>query len=818
MPLGRWEQLFRHMSKLAAPGPAGAPTDRQLLERFAARRDEAAFAVLVERHGTLVLGACRRILGDTADADDAFQATFLVLARKAGTGRWHDALGPWLHAVAWRVARKARADLLRRRLREEEVCDLPTSSPSEDVMWRDLRPVLDEEVLRLPAKYRAPIVLCYLEGRSNAEAAQQLGWPIGTVKGRLAQGRDLLHAQLTRRGLALSATALGTLPAAETAQASSSQVQATTSAALAFVTKPATARATAAAALAEGALHTMTLTKLKTVFVILLAVLVVGIGFVLAVRAAWQPSASAEPAEGPASSPAAKPGPGAPRLRAKWRSVRLPQGGQALAFTPDGQVLASAVPLGMIDLWQAPAGKKLRQLMGHRPEQPPEVLARMKGNPPRTSTLVFSADGKTLASGGNDKTVRLWEVATGKNKESWPCPIEPAALVFGLDGKLWAAGQTVQGKTNALMLWEVGTDERQRLPGKVVGPGSLCFSPDGRFLVWGEVVFHKGALVDKNRLHLWDVRAGKEVRVWEGNQVKRSSIHAASFSADGKLLLSAGQFDRSAHIWEVATGKEICSWIEDAKGVETAVLSPDGTRAACVRQSDLSVRCRDIGTGKEFRLGDADRAPAKLGQSVSLVFTPDGEALALGDEAWGKWAEVQAVRGNDAGAPAAALALEPRELEALWSDLGGEDAAAAYRAIARLRAAHRQAVSMLTARLRPARGSVRARQLIVDLGDNQFAVRQKAAAELEKLGESARAALEGALAGQPTLDVRQRVKQLLERLAPLTPEQVRELRAVRTLELIGTREARTLLKALAEGETGARLTEDARAALSRLGS
>jgi RNA polymerase sigma-70 factor (ECF subfamily) len=181
--------------------------DDQLLERFVRLRDETAFEALLRRHEPLVFGVCRKLLYDVHDAEDAFQATFLVLARKAGSVAPPSLLGHWLYGVATRVATRARKAALRR-AREQSGADLaavPSAAEKED---SDLAPLLHEEVRRLPDKYRRPVVLCYLEGKTNEEAAHQLQWPVGTVQGRLNRARALLRARLTRRGFALSASLL----------------------------------------------------------------------------------------------------------------------------------------------------------------------------------------------------------------------------------------------------------------------------------------------------------------------------------------------------------------------------------------------------------------------------------------------------------------------------------------------------------------------------------------------------------------------------------------------------------------------------------
>ncbi len=176
---------------------------------------QQAFRELVVRHGPMVLGICRHVLNQTQDAEDAFQATFLVLARKGATIRDHRVLSGWLHEVAYRLAAKLRTRTERRRALERQgMAMLPSAIEPDDqgerAAWNELRPVLHEEVNRLPEKYRIPVILSYLEGKTNEEVAELLHWPVGTVKGRLSRARDLLRSRLTKRGLALSAAFLMT--------------------------------------------------------------------------------------------------------------------------------------------------------------------------------------------------------------------------------------------------------------------------------------------------------------------------------------------------------------------------------------------------------------------------------------------------------------------------------------------------------------------------------------------------------------------------------------------------------------------------------
>ncbi|HZW34813.1 MAG TPA: sigma-70 family RNA polymerase sigma factor, partial [Isosphaeraceae bacterium] len=175
------------------------------------RRDESAFEALVTRHAPMVLGVCRRMLGDALDVEDAFQATFLVLVRRSRQLGPRDAIGPWLHGVAVRVALRARSRAARRRRHEPITLEFPAIAPVDPRPDPELGEILDQELSRLPAKYRSPLVLCYLEGRTHEEAAQQLQWPLGTLKGRLARARILMRSRLARRGLSPTAGAVAIL-------------------------------------------------------------------------------------------------------------------------------------------------------------------------------------------------------------------------------------------------------------------------------------------------------------------------------------------------------------------------------------------------------------------------------------------------------------------------------------------------------------------------------------------------------------------------------------------------------------------------------
>ncbi len=267
-------------------------TDGQLLRSFLFRHDEAAFEALVRRHGPMVRGVCRRVLRNLEDADDAFQAAFLVLIRKAPSLTTREVLGDWLHGVAYRTALKARVAASRRRMKEKQALRPEVCFEQEN--RSEWLPLLDEEVGRLPAKYRLPVVLCDIEGRTRKEAAQHLGWPEGTVSGRLSRARAMLARRLTRRGVVLSAATLAAGMASEaSARLPISVVRSICKAALGCAAGSAAGSVPAhVAALSEGVVKAMFVSKLKN------AVALVTVALVLTAGAgAWRYAAVAAPSE-----------------------------------------------------------------------------------------------------------------------------------------------------------------------------------------------------------------------------------------------------------------------------------------------------------------------------------------------------------------------------------------------------------------------------------------------------------------------------------------------------------------------------------------
>jgi RNA polymerase sigma factor (sigma-70 family) len=337
------DTVLRYIQRLVVRPEPDEASDAALLSRFIARRDERAFTALVDRHGPLVLRVCHRVLGDVHDAEDAFQAAFLVLARKADAVRPREALAAWLHGVARRVALKARSARARQ-LRGARPPAAPPADPRPDPLaelsGRELLLVLDEEVQRLPDVYRLPVILCCLEGRSREEAAQQLGWTPGSVKARLERGRAQLHGRLVRRGLTLSAG----LAAAEVARGAASAAVAaglaarTARGAAAFGVGRAAAEGVSAgaAALAGQALRAMALARPKVAGALLLATGALAAGLLLGRAAPTPPPAGDRTALTAPAAPVNNP-PGAPRDEA---DVPIDVSGRVL--DPQGRPLVGA--------------------------------------------------------------------------------------------------------------------------------------------------------------------------------------------------------------------------------------------------------------------------------------------------------------------------------------------------------------------------------------------------------------------------------------------------------------------------------------------
>jgi RNA polymerase sigma factor (sigma-70 family) len=334
MATSQTSELIQHLRRAVLLRDGAGLTDGQLLQNYIGRRDEAALAALVRRHGPMVWGVCRRLLRNYHDAEDAFQATFLVFVRKAASIASPELLANWLYGVAHQTALKARATTAKRGARERQVEEMPQPAVTERDIWNDLQPLLDRELSRLPDKYRSAIVLCELEGETRKEAARRLGVPEGTLAARLARGRKMLAVRLARHGLAVSAGSLAAVLAQNMASASApvAVVRSTIRAATLFAAGQAAAAggiSVKAVALTEGVLKAMFLTKLKIATAIVLGVGLLGISWGLyPTHAAAPPDRKQEAAPTPSSALGApgKQG-GKPAKDGQGeKTIRLPKG------------------------------------------------------------------------------------------------------------------------------------------------------------------------------------------------------------------------------------------------------------------------------------------------------------------------------------------------------------------------------------------------------------------------------------------------------------------------------------------------------------
>jgi RNA polymerase sigma factor (sigma-70 family) len=658
--------VLRYLRGLAVADQTRLLTDAHLLRRFVDRREEDVFAALVERHGQLVWSVCRHVLGDDHDADDAFQATFVVLAHKAGAIRDGACLAGWLQATAYRVALRAKRDAAIRRNHERRGQPMPAAQSLPESVLREALALLDEEVEKLPARQRAVFALCCLEGKSQAEAARQLGWKEGTVSGTLARARQRLRQRLTRRGVTLSAvlTALALDTHAGSAALPAGLARTTARAVLRSLTEGATG--SPAAALAAGMLRGMTLVKTKAVTGIFLAMfLALGAGLLaLPSEMAQQPPPAVRPQE------AAK--------RVDFFGDPLPQGALARlgtvrfrhgdriyseVITPDGKTLASRGFDGAVRLWDTGSGKELARVdlpypgdwtntLSLSPDGKHLATATWVENRnrilvwdvaerklarrmdlPDASRLVtavsFAEEGKTLA-GVFGETVCLWDAATGRELRRFvghAGVIE--ALAISPDGKTLATG----ARDGTVRLWEAATGRQQgqfprklalrpdfeRLPGlppaQQRGILSLAFAPDGRALAVsasGEKTFC-----------VWDLEANKELPPFRGDS---GEVTTLLFLHDGKTLVS-GAWNGLVHLWDVANRKEIRQFRGGDSPVLSLALSRDGKALAV--GGLRTVRLWDPSGNKDLR-----PLPGHHEGVMQIAFSPDGKTAATGVGSW----------------------------------------------------------------------------------------------------------------------------------------------------------------------------------------
>jgi RNA polymerase sigma factor (sigma-70 family) len=561
-------QQVRRLVAAAAPA-----SDEQLLADFLARRSDDAFAALVSRHGPMVLNVGRRILHDAHAAEDVFQATFLVLADRAGAIHRPASLAGFLHGVAYRLAVRAR----RRQAQSlpAGVCD-HAGGPAEGLAWKEMLGILDHELGRLSDRYRAPLVLCYLEGRTQDEAARQLGWSLTTLRRRLAQGRRLLEARLRGRGVTLPAALAGLVAASSVAVPG--HLRAAT---LAAVGARPVGGLTAGSALSSARKGFPLLPSTVGRKVGALAV-VAALASAVCFAYRWapyadQPSAAGHPppaapaADAPRGDLADDPLPARGAVRLGTARYRYGSRIECLAVSADGRLAAAAA-----GGWGSFSPARVFDLTDGR------CLYSSLPNATRSNTeaVGLSPDGKTLAA-RDDTFLSFRDAATGKEIRKIKYVTDSGGgrsvtdwMTFTPDGEQVAV--TLMGE--AVQLVDVGTGKVTRTfePG---APVSACvFSPDGKRMATGGYEREEGVWFAR----LWEVGAGKELRRFPagndpgGNGRKR----ALAFSPDGATLAGGGWGDGRLRLWEAATGKELKVFPGIGEDVESVAFAPDGKTVA----------------------------------------------------------------------------------------------------------------------------------------------------------------------------------------------------------------------------------------------
>ncbi len=662
--------LLRHIRKLVAARSMSKAADHELLDRFVRRKDQEAFEVLLQRHGPMVWHVCRRVLSDWHSAEDAFQAAFLVLARRAATIRRREALAAWLHGVAYRVAARGRAEAGRTRGRERELPaeqdfrSLGDFGSLADVSWREVCTVLDEELRRLPERYRAPLLLCYFEGRTRDEAAEQLGWSLGTFKRRLAQGRELLRARLIRRGVTLSAGLAAEMLSQQGASAVPALlVSSTVKAAAAFNagTIAAAALSAQAIALAEAVARSMAASRVKAVAALLLAgsLLAAGSGFVIHQIVAVEDPGSEQGLPKSAVKAPEKPGrEQAPQARADRYGDPLPSlavarlGTRRLcglmepewaSFSPDGTKLASQSWNG-VSVLDAATGRPLIERTEYRAREG-AVGWRADGT---GVAVVMLPDWSYFVSAFTNPAEKLPNppAAPGPpgnpNAAGFPGPDVLDFVALSPDTTRLAVVVNPRGEKFSIDLLPttpgrlVADLKPERTLGPFAGPcREIRYTAGGRLVIltgpWAEKGDWSVAVVDpdKNLVAQTPRIPPPGFCVWRYMLSLSPDARLVAFPARAKL--SMYNHDGNIRVWDLAAGKELWRFPfpqgDSLPGYGTGhAFTPDGKKLITSTHK-IYFQVWDLATGKEVARSPL---PGGLhGQDASAVaVSPDGKRFA----------------------------------------------------------------------------------------------------------------------------------------------------------------------------------------------
>lgn len=600
--------VLDHLRRLHVVANTTERSDRDLLRTFVVNHDQDAFAAVVTRHAPLVWGVCRRVLRHSQDAEDVFQATFLILARRAGAIRWQSSVGGWLHTVAHRLAVRARKQAEQRRIHERA----PRRNYSGDSSLRELAAVVDEELRCLPAKYRDPLLLHYLDGATAEAGARQLGLSRGTFYNRLARGRELLRHRLIRQGVSLTAPLLAASLTCETEAAFRTLIPATIQA----VTTNAPQHVVA---LASEGFGDPILVKLK---------IGLALGLLLGMAAGGVVMLSPRAPTEPPTHVAQRTDPPKAEEKSAQRVDRygdlLPPGAiarlgtlrfrvdawiEALAFAPDGKAIAVQGDTG-IWLLDMASGKQIRRV-DHAGVLSPGIA--------------FSPDGKQLIAacqfGEKDpvqpvihirRAVRVWETASGR-KLMESALADARWVGFSDDGQPLAA-YVAKGE---MRLRNVATGRERRFPAKDLP------DPVQAVICSCTVAENILAASDQNlRIHVWDLTNGKELYLLK---TTGQYVRSLALSPNGRWLASHTQDASGAYtvrVWDTATGEAVNRIPTDQKHIQRVFFSPDGKALATVGWDE--VHFWDVATGRKrgrIRGGGGYYGGACLS-------SPDGKTLA----------------------------------------------------------------------------------------------------------------------------------------------------------------------------------------------